>query len=314
LLLLRDNGKLYTTYTPQLYRNHPFIIALDAEHHSLLQHPLAQQLIERKWKLYRPLFYLTRILNVLLLLVLTSYVLLVPAPHTKPSATPNGPSSVHEILTPMRWIIVALATVNFLKILLEVLLYRGFRVLFAQIFSLLSFLTSMIAFLPLEKTHLTVDWQWQLAALSTLAQWFNIAFILRSVPFVGNFIVMFQSVLMNFGSLTFVALPLLVAFTMSTQMVFHDHAPFGMVGLSMHKLSAMLIGEYDYETLFHSKPPFLVAGFIFAPFMLIMTILFMNLLLGLTIGDLHSSMENATAKARKHPLSPSSSLLFSSSF
>ena len=297
-LLRRDNGQLYTSYPYQLYRNHPFIIALDAEHHSLLQHPLARRLMERKWKSYRPLFYLTRMLTVLLLLALTFYVLLVPAPHSKSFTAPST-QTMHETLAPMRWIIVTLAAVNFLKILLEILLYRGFRVVFAQIFSLLSFLTSMIAFLPLEKTNLTVDWQWQLAAFSTSAQWFNIAFIMRSVPFVGNVIVMVQSILANFGSLTFVALPLLVAFTLSTQMIFYNHPPFVLVGLSIHKLSAMLIGEYDYETLFHSKPALLIAGFIFTPFMVIMTIVFMNLLLGLTIGDLHSCMENARAKARK---------------
>ncbi|CAF2091582.1 unnamed protein product [Rotaria magnacalcarata] len=83
-------------------------------------------------------------------------------------------------------------------------------------------------------------------------------------------------------------------------MIFFNHSAFLTITTSMHKLSAMLIGEYDYETFFFSKPTFLAASLLFIPFIVIMTIVFMNLLLGLTIGDIHISMENARAKANAY--------------
>ena len=67
----------------------------------------------------------------------------------------------------------------------------------------------------------------------------------------------------------------------------------------MHKTSSMIIGEFDYETLFFSKTTLTAATFIFIPFIVIMTIVFMNLLLGITVGDIQSSKEKAQAKASK---------------
>ncbi|CAF1205520.1 unnamed protein product [Rotaria sordida] len=296
-----NNGKLYAAYSHQLYRNHPFIIALDSEHHFLLEHPLAQQLMLRKWKLYRPFFYLTRILTFLLLLCLTFYVLIVPAPHTKSSRNSFLSLNKNFILS-MQWIIVILSGINLFKTLLEIILYRGLRVPFAQLFGMISFLTSIIAFLPYGKINEMIYWQWQLAALSILLQWFNIALVLRSVPFIGNFIVMLQSILINFISLTFVILPLLIAFTIAIRMIFFNHSAFLSLIVSMHKLSVMLIGEFNYETLFFSKPTFITAALLFIPFIIIMTIAFMNLLLGLTIGDIHICMENARAKANAYQI------------
>jgi len=296
--LLRNNGQLYALNSHQLYRNHPFIIALDSEHHSLLEHPLARQLISRKWKLYRPHFYLTFILTLLLLFIVTSYVLIIPAPNLKPSINISI-SLIEKYFLPIRWMIVILAGINFLKIIIEIILYHGLRVPFAQLFGIISFLTSIIAFIPYNQTNQTINLQWQLAACSTLCQWFNIAFILRSVPFIGNFIVMFQSILINFVSLIFVILPLFIAFTIATYMIFYNHSAFLTIMFSIHKLSAMIIGEFDYEILFYSKPTFLIATFVFIPFIVIMTIVFMNLLLGLTVGDIQICMENARAKASK---------------
>jgi len=299
IFFLRNDDKLYANNSHQIYRNHPFIIALDAEHHSLLEHPLARQLLLRKWKLYRPFFYLTRILTFLLILVITFYVLIIPAPNSKSSTNLLSPL-MKKCLLPTRWIIIILSGMNLFKIILEILLYRGLRVPFAQLFGIISFLTSILAFIPYNNTTEMIYWQWQLAAFSTLFQWFNTAFILRSVPFIGNFIVMFQSILINFLSLIFVILPLIIAFTIGTKMLFFNHSSFLTSLVSMHKLSAMIIGEFDYETLFFSKPVFKAAALLFIPFIVIMTIVFMNLLLGLTVGDIKTCMENARAKASKN--------------
>jgi len=204
-----------------------------------------------------------------------------------------------KCLLPTRWIIIILSGMNLFKIILEILLYGGLRVPFAQLFGIISFLTSILAFIPYNNTTEMIYWQWQLAAFSTLFQWFNTAFILRSVPFIGNFIVMFQSILINFLSLIFVILPLIIAFTIGTKMLFFNHSSFLTSLVSMHKLSAMIIGEFDYETLFFSKPVFKAAALLFIPFIVIMTIVFMNLLLGLTVGDIQSCMDNARPKASK---------------
>ncbi|CAF3422100.1 unnamed protein product [Rotaria sp. Silwood1] len=296
-----NNNKLYTTSSRQLYRNHPLIIALDSEHYYLLEHPLAKQLMLRKWKLYRPFFYFPRILSFLLLLILTFYVLIIPAPNIISSSSKYISLSSIVNLT-IRWIIIILSIINLLKIFLEIILFRGLRVPFVQLFGLISFLSSIIAFIPYksEINNNITSWQWQLTSFSILFQWFNIAVILRSVPMFGNFFVMIESILMKFTVLLFVMLPLLIAFTISTKMIFFNQAAFITVTRAIHKSSSMIVGEFDYEALFFSKSTFTAAVLLFIPFIVIMTIVFMNLLLGIAIGDIKSSMKNARAKANAY--------------
>jgi hypothetical protein len=188
---------------------------------------------------------------------------------------------------------------NLLRLILEIISYRGLRIPFAQTISLISFLICILAFLPWKGNYQLAHWQWELAACSTLFQWINIAIRSSPVPFIGNCIILFQSILFNVLSLLFVTLPLLIAFTIATHMIFYNQKSFITNTLSIHKLSAMIIGEFEFEALFYSKPTLPMAAYIFIPFMIIMTIVFMNLLLGLTVGDIKSCMENARSKASK---------------
>lgn len=295
----------YTNRSSELYRNHPFIIALDRGHHFLLEHPLAKKLMDRKWKLYRPLFYFPRLLSFLLLLTLTVYALFAPAPNAKVSDSPNTDflsTAFVRFALPLRWMIAILAGINLLKILVEILLYRGLRVPFAQLFGIMSFTISIVAFLPDgSRTNQMLAWQWQLAAFAILFQWFNTAVILRSMPVVGTFIVLIESILIHVTSLILIMLPLLMAFTLSTQMIFFNQPSFQTLLHAMHKSSVILIGELDYEALFYSKPTFTVAKIIFIPFLIVMTIVFMNLLLGITVGDSKGSKKSARAKASQSP-------------
>ncbi len=289
---------MYTTNSRQLYRNHPLIIALDCEHHFLIGHPLVQQLMLRKWKLYRPLFYFPRILSFLLLLILTFYVLTVSAPST------NSSSSIESSLI-IRWMIITLSTMNLLKIFLEIILYRGLRVPFAQLFGMISFLSSVIAFIPYKNpTNNLNSLRWQITSFSVLFQWLNLAVILRSVPSFGNFLVMIESILIKFTLLVLAISPLLIAFAISTKMIFFNQPAFVTIAQALHKSSSMIIGEFDYETLFFSKTTFTAASFIFIPFIVLMTIVFMNLLLGITVGDIQGSLETARAKASKYTVKP----------
>ncbi|CAF1088242.1 unnamed protein product [Adineta steineri] len=296
-----DNNRLYTKSSRQLYRNHPLIIALDREHHSILEHPLIQQLMARKWKLYRLWFYLPRILSFLLLFILTCYVLIVPAPVINSSSLQIPTKSIlYSIITSsaIRWIILTLSKINILKIFIEIILYRGFHVPFAQLFGLITFISTLAAFIPL-KNHMTNE-QWQIKSFAILFQWFNIAVILRSVPFFGQFLVMLESILIKFVLLLISIFPLLIAFTMSIKMIFFNQPAFVTLTKTLHKSSSMIVGEFDYETLFFSKATFTAASFIFVPFIVIMTIVFINLLLGITVGDIQSSIDNARAKANAY--------------
>jgi len=285
-----NNNKLYTKNNHILYRNHPFIIALDNNHHFLLEHPFAKQLMLHKWKLYRLLFYFSRILPFLLLIILTFYVLIISAPIPNVLLTKNiSYLSIH-------WIIIILSVINLLKILL----FRGLHISFAQLFGIISYISSIIAFIPYKNpTNNIISWQWQLTSFTILFQWFNLAIILRSVPFFGYSMVMIESILIQILLLLFIMSPLFIGFSISINMIFFHQSSFLTITKALHKISSMILGEFNYEILFFSKSTFIVGTFIFIPFIVIMRIVFINLLLGITVGDRKNSMENARAKASK---------------
>lgn len=296
ITIFRNKNEPYANFSHQLYRNHPFIIALDSEHHSLLEHPLAQKLLTRKWNLYRPIFYLNRTLNFVCVLFLTITSLCLRSPNLKMNRE-YPPQVSRNVLSVLQWIVVFLASVNIFKQVIEAILFRGLRVPLAQIFNFISSVTVIISFVPWKFESISDSFKWQMAAFSVLSQWLILAFVLRSVPFIGNFIVMFQSILINFFSLCFIGLPLFIGFAISNRMIFFSYAPFQQMTTSTHRLSTMILGEFAYQNLFHSTPTFIISIFIFISFTMIMAIVYMNLLLGLAIGDIHDCLENARAKA-----------------
>lgn len=277
---------MYTINRRRLYENHPLIIALDNHHDFLLEHPLVKQLLLRKWRSYRWLYYLPRVFVFVLLLIFTCYVSIIPRPMTE--------------FIPIRWVIIVLSSMNFLKIFVEIFLFGGCRVPFAQLFALLSLLLSIIAVIPMTNpSKMILAYQWQLAALAMLFQWLNIGIILRSVSFFGTFLMMFELILQKLLLLFLIISPLLIGFSISFHMMFSHQASLITVPKALHRISAMLLAEFDYETLFHSKRMFSIGSVLFILFILLLTMAFMNLLLGITVGDIRSSMANARIRASK---------------
>lgn len=74
--------------------------------------------------------------------------------------------------------------------------------------------------------------------------------------------------------------------------------PFGTLDLSILKVLDMMIGELEYSTFFVDKTLYLpdLTRFIFAVFCALIPIVFMNLLIGLAVGDIESIQKNAELK------------------
>ncbi|XP_078348823.1 transient receptor potential cation channel subfamily A member 1-like isoform X2 [Oculina patagonica] len=77
-----------------------------------------------------------------------------------------------------------------------------------------------------------------------------------------------------------------------------EEDPFGRLDLSILKVMDMMIGELEYSNFFVDKTLYLpdLTRFIFAVFCALMPIVFMNLLIGLAVGDIESIQKNAELK------------------
>ena len=95
-----------------------------------------------------------------------------------------------------------------------------------------------------------------ISSIGNIFQWLNIAIILRSVSSFGTFIVMIELILNKFTLLLLMIFPLLIGFSISASMIFYHQSSLMTVARAMHKISIMMVGEFDYEILFFFESNF----------------------------------------------------------
>ncbi len=74
--------------------------------------------------------------------------------------------------------------------------------------------------------------------------------------------------------------------------------PFSEIGFAFLKSAVMMIGEFEFDTIFYETPlPFPVSTiFLFVIFLVIMAIIIMNLLVGLAVDDIKAVQDQAVLK------------------
>jgi len=138
-----------------------------------------------------------------------------------------------------------------------------------------------------------------IGALSIFLAWMALVLFIRKFPKLGIYVVMFTSILYTFLKFFVIYVLFLVAFALSFYTLLHDPQrtvpAFGAPGRAIVKTGVMMIGEFDFDDLFNS-PDSAVPGvtwFIFIVFVIVMTLILMNLLIGLAVDDIKGVQEQA---------------------
>lgn len=150
------------------------------------------------------------------------------------------------------------------------------------------------------------NWQWQTGALGIFLAWLNLVLFLRKVPRFGIYVVMFTDVLLTFARFFIVFFLFMLAFAFGFYVLMQNHIAFKSVGQAMLKTSVMMIGEFEFEDTFNmqysgndeSKVVYYngVTYTMFVFFLIIMSIIIMNLLVGLAVDDIKAVQEQAALK------------------
>ena len=137
-----------------------------------------------------------------------------------------------------------------------------------------------------------------MAVLITLA-WLNLLSYLRHLVF-GIYIMMFVEILKTFSQFAIIFVIFIVAFGMGFHFLLINQTSFEYARYTMLKTSGMLIGEIDYNEIFHNQDYDLMFPFttwcFYAIFLVVMPIIIMNLLVGLAVDDIKIIQEKATLK------------------
>lgn len=123
--------------------------------------------------------------------------------------------------------------------------------------------------------------------------------IVGRFPTFGLYVQMFTTVALNFSKFLLAYCCLLFAFGLSFAVLFANYPPFANVALSLLKTLVMMSGELEFEDMFFNAPvnqsiqfPY-TAHFLFLMFVVLVTVILTNLLVGLAVSDIQGLQKSA---------------------
>ncbi|XP_030385731.1 transient receptor potential channel pyrexia [Scaptodrosophila lebanonensis] len=140
-------------------------------------------------------------------------------------------------------------------------------------------------------------WQHHVAAVVILLVWLELMMLVGRFPIFGVYVQMFTKVAVNFGKFLLAYICLLVAFGLSFSVLFNDYPAFENITWSFLKSITMMSGELEYEDIFFGDHPVkfpVTAHIIFLSFVLLVTVILTNLMVGLAVSDIQGLQVSAT--------------------
>ncbi|XP_046578884.1 transient receptor potential cation channel subfamily A member 1 homolog isoform X2 [Haliotis rubra] len=314
----------YTSDSNMLKKNHPLMIMVTSSREDLLAHPLVMSMLNHKWNTFGSVFYyLFFLLYLVFLTFLTAYIIETRPPYkfnsTDADAIASGScdqltTSYQQPLISViaKYVIIGLAAFNLLKELLQIyqakLSYLGWTNLIEWI-TYVSALLLVVDFNDCQKdTGYRLDWQWSLGAVSVFLAWMVLVLFIQKFPRFGIYVVMFTEILTTVAQFFVVFFLFIVAFSLGFYTLFQNQIAFQNVPSAMIKTGVMMIGEFEFDGIFNEQfksttpdekdrvlyPE--VSYLLFVIFLILMSIIVMNLLVGLAVDDIKAVQDQAALK------------------
>lgn len=298
----------------------------------ILEHPLCQSFLHLKWHKIRK-YYAARLIFYLIYMVILTIWVTTALAHNCYNESKNitlaTNSCLNEIsankteklcetydflkcteLLEATWIVLAIFSVAeaFRKVSV-IPSYRSVKQ-FLQIENLVEW---FVIFSVLATSYIygwkIYRWQHYLGAFAVLCGWSNLMMMIGQLPVFGAYVAMFISVLTEVFKLLLAYACLLIGFTASFCVLFPRTKSFSNLHLGFTKVLVMMTGELSFEDLFFANEKgydqfleprlncYIVFEFmvqlIFLLFLLFVTIVMMNLLIGIAVHDIKGLQKTA---------------------
>uniref|UniRef100_A0A1X7TKG2 Ion transport domain-containing protein n=1 Tax=Amphimedon queenslandica TaxID=400682 RepID=A0A1X7TKG2_AMPQE len=298
-------------------QNHCLNILADSPSAELLTHPLSRTLLDHKWNTYGRIFYYANVIFYFLFVILqSSFALSVHSPSsgecyqvfentndTFIDCFPEQSFVPQKFISYASPILIACSIFMILREAFEVVWFRlqYFTNVINYIEVSLFLFTIIIASVRSSECYCTRPWQWQFGVIAVFLGWIALIVSIRKLPVVGIYVVMFIRICYNFLKVLVLALMLILAFAFPFYMTFYDaqdrsegiRTPFITPWRSVFKTIMMTMGEYGMDSVLQQNnernsadaqyPVF--AFSLLVVFVILMPVLFLNLLIGLAVGD-----------------------------
>ncbi|XP_076238945.1 transient receptor potential channel pyrexia [Calliopsis andreniformis] len=264
--------------------------ASDMEHLTLLQHPLVETFLWLKWSKLRVFFLSLVFVHALLILSLSGYSIMLLQ------------YGIDSVL--LRAILTCCSCFLLFHNMVQVLMLPRYYLkrcetwlsfACAAMSLVISLNTANIA-IQVKKGTLNLpqqssQWMLRFLSVSILLGWIQMMLLIGRLPICGYYALMFSTVLKNILKVLLAFVCLIVGFALSFFVLFPENDQFRNSWRAVVKTVVMMMGEYEYGALFSDTKngsSFLPAmdGVVFLAFVVLASIVLMNLMIGLAVNDI----------------------------
>ncbi|XP_046971112.1 transient receptor potential channel pyrexia isoform X2 [Vanessa cardui] len=269
----------------------------------VLKHPVAETFLFLKWRRIRKFFVLSFVYHAIFITLYSLYILLSVFPEL--FLCEDVTCDVPSYLRPIQYLIVLLNVCFLAKEIFQACLdYSAYIRQWENWLQLLIIIGVFLCTIPTwyrgngVANANTSNWQHDVAAITIFFCWLELMMIIGRFPTFGLYVQMFTTVTVNFATFLLAYSCLLIAFGLAFSVLFSNypafHLPAGLV-----KTVMMMSGELEYEDIFYNNctnsqihyP--LTAHGMFLVFVLLVTVILTNLLVGLAVSDIQALQESA---------------------
>jgi len=180
---------------------------------------------------------------------------------------------------------------------------------YRNIFLILSVFLICFQGQPTFQNYELIRWQFHVAVFSCLFLWVEMTFLVGKLPRFGKHVQMFRSVTLKMMEFSVAYGCLAVGFMMAFMILFSSDEPFNKFPGTLVSVFVMMLGEINYQDLYYPEKEFInnstweiegktefqqfpgTAQTIVIAFVLVFSIVIMNLLVGLAVSDISALLK-----------------------
>ncbi|XP_018560868.1 transient receptor potential channel pyrexia-like [Anoplophora glabripennis] len=140
-------------------------------------------------------------------------------------------------------------------------------------------------------------WLLHATSIAVLLAWIELMLLIGRLPSLGYYALMFSTVLQNVVKVLLAFLCLVIGFALSFSIQFRSYEQFSDPWRALVKTTVMMMGEFEYADLFaDSRGGSLLPRIIFLMFIILTSIVLMNLMVGLAVSDIQELQRRGRAR------------------
>lgn len=269
---------------------------IEVGHKKVLKHPLCETFLFLKWRRIRKFFLFSLFYHCVFALLYTQYIVGVR------DCTTAENCAVKPFVKYVGYVLIVLNIMLTGKEIFQIA--HGWKTYsrqwenWLQWMIILSVCCSVYPIHRIDVITSVQEWQHHVAAVGIFVTWLELMMIVGRFPIFGLYVQMFTTVAINFIKFFGAYVCLLIAFSLSLNVLMPNYPTFKNVFMSFLKIIMMMSGELEFEDIFADTERDLVtykitAHLMFLAFVLLVTVILTNLMVGLAVSDIQGLQQSA---------------------